>query len=431
MNSIRDLPTEVLGSILILLSAPSFLACRAVCKRWKFIIESDDVCRNHFTCSKNPYRWEIYGENDAVNWARYYPSVNNEGDDAEAYVRNHKHRLEHNGRRYLEGATLWRCGRITKPGVEGHQEIDGHHEGPCAPPGGWYVLLRDVAFLDYLSRLIDADNAELTPPDGGNRGAVIHPIMFGHNLLHVNSKSDIEEEAETNSMEANRSTFRSDINETAFRRALNGIVSSGVIIEVYGDQIPKTCMPDEFLHTCYDIVGGAKTDTETACLPWHNLRAEYQTWLSSPNYRPERGTWELMTGLPLLHEKCEGDESRKRQFRPMWDGERKRLVQYFWGDNGPEPGLFKLQGWDELSEIMSDNIRCCGEKTLPPSFGPSAILKALLRLTEYGTDTDKCVYCVKVPMLAVMFSETPVDRFWLVKSPSGRLVGLTGQVMKK
>ncbi|KAJ3277321.1 hypothetical protein HK104_003403 [Borealophlyctis nickersoniae] len=264
----------------------------------------------------------------------------------------------------------------------------------------------------------------LTPPDGGDHGAVIHPIMFGHNLSQVNSESGIEEVmVETNSTQA-----KSMIHfEMYFQRSINCIVSNDLQLDITRLKIPKKCMPSEFLHTCYDIVGGAK-DTEKACLPWHKLRAEYQTWLESPDYRPERGTWELMTGLPLSHENWVGKKPKTRRYRSMTDDQRKRLVKYFWGDNGPEPRSFKLQGWDVLSNIMYDDILSCGEKTLPPSFGPSAILKALLRMTEYGG--EKRVTCVKVPIVAEMFSETPVDRFWLVKSPSGRLVGLTGQVMR-
>ncbi|KAJ3269930.1 Rsp5p-dependent ubiquitination, sorting of cargo proteins at the multivesicular body, partial [Borealophlyctis nickersoniae] len=303
-------------------------------------------------------------------------------DKERIYSGDPERALEHNGRRFLEGKLpgLPHTFLIDTTKVKSDQEIDGRHEGPCAPKGGWYALVRDAAFIDYLSLLTDSEHVDLSATNGGEEGAVLHPIMFGNNLSQVQSEEQF--------------------NERAFRLATHSIVSTNLQIEI--EDMTNTTPLREF-EDQPNIYGIRPEDGAPDLHPYP--------------YERNTKTGFVQAGKAITH----GATTFKGRLEIFNELDFDGTVS-------------------DLSHTMLEYIsmyHCCGHETLPAAFGPSALVRPMTRYGRHPGETVNewegvvsagVLYIVRTPPGRTNryrqqwgdthpetegFDGLSVDRFWL------------------
>ncbi|KAJ3026116.1 hypothetical protein HDV00_012190 [Rhizophlyctis rosea] len=218
----------------------------------------------------------------------------------------------------MKGVLVIQCGLITYPGSTPTAAPDAsHHDGPCAPSGGWFPLIWDTEFKAYLYRLLDEEGIDLNATDGSEYGITVHSVLIRHGGL---------------------------IERPVGRQGGTGEL----------DIIPKPIKGSE-------------------------LSEEEQT--------------------PQIRE------------IPQSQAEAGEVV-----DDLTEKNIYGVKG------LNNGNGACGGDR-----FGHHAILKALIPMQGFAT---RKAQARKPPFYTVEIGEDTgycLPRYWLVRSPFGKLMGLTGE----
>ncbi|KAJ1561924.1 hypothetical protein HK405_001760 [Cladochytrium tenue] len=195
--------------------ALSLFRLRRVCRRWRDAIQSDRVARPVFgaclpvtdlvpdTYDRSssdadsgfvhvPYAWCRLFDSSMVlvpedPWESYEDDPNRWDESKDALGALWRKPL------YRQPPVChWRCGRVTAAASlsdndNGGGKIradDDHHVGECAPPGGWFDLLFDTTFMDWIYAKI-ADNVEDDHHGGYYEPHPSLPVMFSNQCAAV------------------------------------------------------------------------------------------------------------------------------------------------------------------------------------------------------------------------------------------------------
>ncbi|KAJ1549109.1 hypothetical protein HK405_009666 [Cladochytrium tenue] len=195
----------------------SLFRLRLVCRRWRDAIQSDRVARHIFGAClpvtdllpdtydrsspsadpnivHTPYAWCHLFDGAMVAmpedpWEDNYdenPNTYNTYQDALAVLwRKPLYRQP--------PVCHWRCGRVTAA-TSSSSDDDGdgsevgagndHHVGECAPPGGWFDLLFDATFMDWIYAKV-AENVMDDGYGGYGSPAPSLPVMFSNQCAAV------------------------------------------------------------------------------------------------------------------------------------------------------------------------------------------------------------------------------------------------------
>ena len=142
------------------------------------------------------------------------------------------------------------------------------HEGPCAPPKGWFQLLGDHTFRMYLSELLN--DVRLKPVDWSDNesytavwftlvgnGDVTGAIDRRENIGNANVEPSFDHECYCPVIPP--ATKNNELDGTRFRDALNDVVYSDyphITMEVM-KLLPVECK--DSIHVCHDAPGKGQT----------------------------------------------------------------------------------------------------------------------------------------------------------------------------
>ncbi|KAJ1562089.1 hypothetical protein HK405_016035 [Cladochytrium tenue] len=197
-------------------AALSLFRLRRVCRRWRDAIQSDRVARHVFGAClpvtdlvpdtydrssptadpdfvHTPYAWCHLFDGAMVAmpedpWEDNYDENPNDGYGVHDALGD----LWMKPLYRQPPVCHWRCGRVTAATSSsdddgGGSEVrtgDDHHEGECAPPGGWFDLLFDATFMDWIYAKVD-ENVMDDHHGGYGRPAPSLPVMFSNQCAAV------------------------------------------------------------------------------------------------------------------------------------------------------------------------------------------------------------------------------------------------------
>ncbi|KAI8920739.1 hypothetical protein DFJ77DRAFT_134369 [Powellomyces hirtus] len=174
--SLDDFPLEVLSRILARLpDHRTVLRCCAVSKQWNALIRSEAFGQDHLLpCRRARHMWQGDGMHVMSNFK-------NLSDEDVGWLHVLRKGMVANG------AEAWTCGHITTPA----DLVDGAHPGPCAAKGQWFDLLRELAFMEYLVRLVGGETRDNVYPPWNYS---VRPVLFGTNLAALGDGVEVNEE---------------------------------------------------------------------------------------------------------------------------------------------------------------------------------------------------------------------------------------------
>ncbi|KAI8904559.1 hypothetical protein DFJ77DRAFT_443883 [Powellomyces hirtus] len=360
-------PPEIVSRILVSLADHrTVVRCCAVSKQWNSIIRSDAFGLVRLRpCRRAPHMWQTDGMHVMEDVL----------PDEEAVEHLSEHELAslnvaRKGRRGMvkTETEAWTCGRITTR----EELVDDTHVGPCAGKDGWFALLRELAFMEYLEQLVGRED-RYHERDPYNYS--VRPVLFGTNLSGLVEADEVNEECHMQIV----------------RTATGNVYSTRAPLRVAPFELPsRSAECDPFAHVCYDVAKRRVAPPE--CYPWDLIRNK-----TSPNPNQRFSDYE--------------GELRHADIR-LQSGHVHTRLRY--DPNGMGQQFLHLLG---LREWRQDQPSVAIMPSLHTAFR---------RLEEFGKGQRiYVVYALYDANFPRLFPGVDLDLFWVVQSPrTGRLVGL-------
>ncbi|KAJ3162954.1 hypothetical protein HDU88_006446 [Geranomyces variabilis] len=273
-TTFNGLPPELFPHIFThLASHRAVLRCRAVCMHWnRLILEDLFVQGLLLPCRRNTCAWQGSATAPGSMAEDRYPHP-----DQLQGLDEWTEGMEVRKGMIANGAEAWTCGTVTVPRdvVVG---VGTRHPGMCARSGGgWYDLLVELAFVEYLGLLI---GPEVTVPN-------VRPEFGSYSFRPVLLGSAASVELLDNEQ----------VDEALFRTATSNTYTTEVPISVERCILPSATCGD-FAHICYDIAKWSAAPPE--CHPWATIRSRAKNQTPSTSSAHQQADNELCRADPTL-----------------------------------------------------------------------------------------------------------------------------------